>query len=85
MQARRDGSWLVDGSFLMADINLEGLHISEDASEETIGAYVVRCLGRLAYPGDRVELGSYVATVDDVRRRRVFRVTLKPLETQPDG
>ncbi len=89
MQPHRDGTWLVDGTFLMDDLKLEGLVIPEDAQDETISAHMVRRLGRLAFPGDRVELGEYIAVVDDVRRRRVFRVVLKrtpkPTTAPPSG
>jgi hypothetical protein len=39
----------------------------------------------LAHPGDRIRLGEYEATVEDVRRRSISRVLLqkRPLTTAP--
>jgi CBS domain containing-hemolysin-like protein len=42
-------------------------------------------LGRLARPGDIVELGSHDATVEDVRSRRITRVRLAPRPEQVAG
>lgn len=45
---------------------------------DTIGGYVVACLGRLPRHGDEVEIGRYRATVVELRRRRIRRLRFEP-------
>ena len=53
-----DGSALVDGLALVADVNAQfGLHIDEEAYN-TLGGYVLGRLGRRARGGDRLEVGG---------------------------
>jgi len=79
MTLREDGTVVVDGSLLIDELALDGLRVAGGATEgETIGGYIIGTLGRLAHPGDEVAMGSYVAVVEDVRRRRVSRVALRP-------
>ncbi len=49
----------------------------EDENEDTIGGHVTARLGRLAKPGDEVQVGPYTAKVLDVGRNRVKRIRLK--------
>ncbi len=90
-----NGSLVVDGSLPVDELVNEGLELpSRDGAEsgETVGGYLVAALGRLAHPGDRVHLGGWDAVVEDVRRRRVSRVSFIPAtpttpatETDDDG
>jgi len=71
-----DGSVVLDGGYVLGDLDLDGIIPEEHERGETIGAYVVNNLGRLARPGDEVPLGPYIVKVEGVRRRRVHRVKL---------
>jgi len=76
---RDDGSVVVAGAVPLGEIQLEGLDLEADDVADTVGGFVVAKLGRLARPGDRVVAGEWEIVVQDVRRRRVFRVAMIPL------
>jgi hypothetical protein len=48
------------------------------------GGLVVALLGRLAGPGDRIEIGAWEGVVEDVRARRVHRVRFRKMERRSD-
>lgn len=73
-----EGGAVVDGSFPMGDLALDGLDAPAIEGAETVGAYLLATLGRLAHPGDRIRLGAFDAVVEDVRERRVHRVAIRP-------
>ena len=77
MQTREDGTILVDGTVPLGDLPIDGLDNSTKLSGDTVGGYIISQLGRLAHPGDRVRIGGYEATVEDMRRRRIGRVALR--------
>jgi CBS domain containing-hemolysin-like protein len=85
IEHRPDGALVVDGSVPLGDLPSSGLDEETRASGDTLGGYILERLGRLASPGDRVQLGRYDAVVEDVRRRRIGRValTLRAPTTQP--
>ena len=83
IEKQPDGSVTVDGRIPLDEIELEGLHITDDDPHDTVGAYVIASLGRLAQPGDSVRMGAWLLVVDQVRRRRVTRVTLRPRRPTP--
>jgi putative hemolysin len=71
-----DGSALVDGLALVADINVQfGLHIDEEAYN-TIGGYVLGRLGRRARVGDRFDVDRRTLRVEALDGLRVARVFL---------
>jgi putative hemolysin len=71
-----DGSALVDGLALVADINTQfGLHIDEE-QYNTIGGYVLGRLGRRARVGDRFEVERRTMRVEALDGLRVARVFL---------
>ena len=78
IQAREDGSFLVDGTVPMGDLPIEHVGLLSGDSDDTVSGYIIARLGRLAHPGDRIRIGGYEATVEDVRRRRIARVALCP-------
>jgi len=47
---------------------------------DTIGGHVVAVLGRLARPGDELEIGDYRLTVDEVSQRRIVRLLATPIK-----
>jgi CBS domain containing-hemolysin-like protein len=72
-----DGSYRMQGSMALADVETH-LRLEPSGGEpETLGAYIVARLGRLARPGDVVELGGMVAEVATVRRHRIGQVLLR--------
>jgi putative hemolysin len=69
-----DGSALVDGLALVADINVQfGLHIDED-TYHTVGGYVLGRLGRRARIGDRIDVEGRTMRVEVLDGLRVARV-----------
>jgi CBS domain containing-hemolysin-like protein len=83
---REDGVISVDASVVLSELGLEGLDVDEDLAQESVGAFVVDRLGRLAEPGDRIRCGRYDAVVEIARRRRVRRVAFvpRPVSVVPD-
>ncbi|HEX4351715.1 MAG TPA: hemolysin family protein, partial [Polyangiales bacterium] len=77
VQMRDDGTLLVDGTVPLGDLPIDGLDSHTKLSGDTVGGYIIAQLGRLAHPGDRVRIGGYEATVEDMRRRRIGRVALR--------
>lgn len=71
-----DGSALVDGLSLVADVNAQfGLHIDEE-SYNTLGGYVLGRLGRRARVGDRLDVEGRTLRVEALDGLRVARVYL---------
>lgn len=87
VQERADGSFIVDGMAAATDLEPIGIELESVAGHDTIAGFVVSALGRLARPGDVVRLGTFDATVEDVRRRRVTRVRLtrRPMSLAPEA
>jgi putative hemolysin len=80
------GAIVVDGSLPFDELANEGVDVPprEGAEEgETVAGYLVAVLGRLAHPGDRVRVGAFDAVVEDVRRRRVHRVSFTRAQPSP--
>jgi CBS domain containing-hemolysin-like protein len=73
-----DGGFNVDGLASIHDIEDAGVPIPDDHEGDTAGGVLVAALGRFPRPGDTVHIGKYQWTVDNVRRRRVSRVTIRP-------
>jgi CBS domain containing-hemolysin-like protein len=71
-----DGSALIDGLALVADVNIQfGLHIDEE-SYNTLGGYVLGRLGRRARVGDRFDVEGRTLRVEALDGLRVARVYL---------
>ena len=71
-----DGSALVDGLVLVPDVNEQfGLHI-EETTYNTIGGYVLGCLGRRARVGDAIEVEGRMLRVEALDGLRVARVLI---------
>jgi CBS domain containing-hemolysin-like protein len=69
-----DGSALIDGLTLVADVNSQfGLHIDGE-SYNTLGGYVLGRLGRRARVGDRFEIEGRTVRVEALDGLRVARV-----------
>jgi len=71
-----DGSALIDGLALVADVNAQfGLHIDEE-SYNTLGGFVLGRLGRRARVGDRFDVEGRTLRVEALDGLRVARVYL---------
>ena len=79
-----DGA-VVDGSVPIAELSLPGFDAPPIEGAETVGGYILATLGRLAHPGDSIRLGEYALVVEDVRRRRVHRVAVRPVSSALDS
>ncbi|ANM29749.1 hypothetical protein ABI59_09430 [Acidobacteria bacterium Mor1] len=78
-----DGRLSVDAAYptdeLEEELGLEGSADDEDVEEvDTLGGLVVTKLGRLARPGDAVELAGRRIEVSRVRGRRIVRLIVHP-------
>ncbi len=73
---------VVDGSLPIGELTLDGLLAPPIEGAETVSGYILASLGRLAHPGDTLRLGAWTAVVEDVRRRRVHRVAIRPATTE---
>lgn len=78
LQLRDDGAIVVDGAIAVHELQVKGYDLGVADVGETVGGRILSALGRMAHPGDRVNLGAYEAFVEDVRRRRISRVLLRP-------
>jgi CBS domain containing-hemolysin-like protein len=78
VELREDGTLVVDGSVPLGNVPLDGVQYDGTIAADTVGGYIIEQLGRLAHPGDRVQIGGYEATVEDMRRRRIGRVSFRP-------
>jgi CBS domain containing-hemolysin-like protein len=76
IETREDGTIIVDGAVPLGDLPVDGLDEAKSQGD-TVGGYIITQLGRLAHPGDRLRIGPFEATVEDVRRRRIGRVALR--------
>jgi CBS domain containing-hemolysin-like protein len=80
VEQREDGSWVAAGTVPVGDLPIDGADLDPAHRGATISAFVLEQLGRLAHPGDRIQLGRFEITVEDVRRRRIWRVSVRPYE-----
>jgi len=82
---RQDGTVSVDAAVIMGELDLEDLALDEHTEDQSVGAYVVEKLGRLARPGDEVRCGSWDLRVEVARRRRIRRVSFvrRPESVRP--
>jgi len=78
-----DGSALIDGLALVADVNAQfALHIDEE-KYNTLGGYVLGRLGRRARVGDRFEVERRTLRVEALDGLRVARVFLSKERESP--
>jgi CBS domain containing-hemolysin-like protein len=80
VEQRADGTLIVAGTVAVGDLPIEGVTLDEKSLGTTVSGYIIEQLGRLAHPGDRIQFGGYEATVEDVRRRRIWRVAIRPYQ-----
>ena len=72
---REGGVYEVDGGLILQEFaQLTGITLPDNGSYQTVGGFVMAQLGRVARPGDHVEVSGHVLAVVDVERRRIGRV-----------
>lgn len=76
LEVRGDGSVVASGLVTLRDLREKNVDLGTH-DVDTIGGAVLEELGRLARPGDVVQVGSYEIRVDSVRRRRVGTVIIR--------
>ena len=76
--SRSDGSWLVEGSAAMEEVQahfgLDGLPEEESGAYHTIGGFVMARLGRVPKAADNFEWGGMRFEVMDMDGRRIDKV-----------
>jgi len=80
---RQDGSWLVDGAISVDEFkdvfNIKKLPEEDSGYYQTIGGFVMMCLGRIPSAGDSFEWDNFSFEVVDIDDRRVDKLIVKPL------
>ena len=81
-----DGSWTVPGLWRPDEVRDRlGAPVPDGPAYETIGGYVMACLGRVPVIGDAVVVTGWSMRVDALDGRRVDRLRFTPLEDEPEG
>ncbi len=74
----RDGSLVVDGTVLAADLrDSHEVPIPESAEFETVAGFMLDVLGSMPKGGEVVTVGDYRLTVVDVERNRISKVKIE--------
>ena len=81
-----DGSWTVPGLWRPDEVRDRlGAPVPDGPAYETIGGYVMACLGRVPVVGDEVQVPGWAMRVDAMDGRRVDRLRFTPLEDESEG
>lgn len=81
-----DGSWTVPGLWRPDEVRDRlGAPVPDGPAYETIGGYVMACLGRVPVIGDEVLVTGWSMRVDAMDGRRVDRLRFTPLEDESEG
>jgi magnesium and cobalt transporter len=76
---RADGSWLVQGSVPLVELEAELDYRFDRDDVGTVGGLVLALAGRVPKIGDAFPAGDFTITIDQVLRRRVRRVVVRPV------
>ncbi|MEO6144578.1 MAG: hemolysin family protein [Dermatophilaceae bacterium] len=80
-----NGSWTVPGLWRPDEVRDRlGALVADGPAYETIGGYVMACLGRVPVVGDEVSVPGWSIRVDAMDSRRVDRLRFTPAELEPD-
>lgn len=80
-----DGSWTVPGLWRPDEVRDRlGALVADGPAYETIGGYVMACLGRVPVVGDEVSVPGWSIRVDAMDGRRVDRLRFTPAEVESD-
>ncbi|MHA7181067.1 hemolysin family protein [Arthrobacter sp. MDB2-24] len=74
------GDWFFPGLMRPDEVTVQipGLVVPDEAGYETVAGFIMAELGRVAAPGDRVELPAGTLTVERMDGRRIDRVQFRP-------
>jgi len=76
-----NGSWTVPGLWRPDEVRDRlGAMVADGPAYETIGGYVMACLGRVPVVGDEVSVPGWTVRVDAMDGRRVDRLRFTPAE-----
>src|SRR5665647_1712492 len=79
-----NGSWTVPGLWRPDEVRDRlGALVADGPAYETIGGYVMACLGRVPVVGDEVSVAGWTLRVDAMDGRRVDRLRFTPAEDDP--
>ena len=80
-----NGSWTVPGLWRPDEVRDRlGALVPDGPAYETIGGYVMACLGRVPVVGDEVSVAGWSMRVDAMDGRRVDRLRFTPSEDEAD-
>ena len=80
-----DGSWTVPGLWRPDEVRDRlGAPVPDGPAYETIGGYVMACIGRVPVIGDEVLVTGWSMRVDAMDGRRVDRLRFTPLEDESE-
>ncbi|GAB2620600.1 hemolysin family protein [Kocuria himachalensis] len=82
---RQGGAVLVDGGLIIQEVPAEAGPLIPEGHYETVGGFVMDRLGRVARPGDAVDVDDYRLEVLAVDRSRVERVRITRLRRDAAG
>ena len=79
---REDGSWLVDGSTAIDDLErLLGFEsLPEDSTYETVAGFIMYMLRKIPKRTDRITYGGYRFEVIDVDNNKVDQILVTPVK-----
>jgi magnesium and cobalt exporter, CNNM family len=81
-----NGSWTVPGLWRPDEVRDRlGALIADGPAYETVGGYVMACLGRVPVVGDEVSVPGWTVRVDAMDGRRVDRLRFTPAEDESAG
>ncbi len=83
--ARPDGTYLIEGLVLIADVNEYLLLDLHDPAYDTIAGYMLGKLGRIPQVGDQIEIAGVRLKVEKMDALRIDRIVLTRLPEPPDS
>lgn len=80
------GNWFFPGLMRPDEITEQIPHLSvpDEAGYETVAGYIIAELGRIAAPGDRVDVPGGVLEVERMDGRRIDRVSFIPIHLEDE-
>ncbi len=81
-----DGSWTVPGLWRPDEVRDRlGAPVPDGPAYETVGGYLMACLGRVPVIGDEVSVTGWSMRVDAMDGRRVDRLRFTPIDDEVEG
>ncbi|MBR5458334.1 MAG: hypothetical protein IKV42_01580, partial [Burkholderiaceae bacterium] len=83
---REDGSWLVDGSTPIDDLeHVLGIDsLPEDSTYETVAGFMMYMLRKIPKRTDRVYHGDFRFEVIDVDNNKIDSIIVTPIKKEPE-